>query len=229
MLPMNVFLVPVANDRYALYCEEQGDHPAAPAEAQAGFVRRAAQRFREQIAEAERAGSDSSTLPDSWTERLKNRSLRWVAESIAEQRLLWQLRRTVSASLFHPDDLTSTQARELLNRSLRRDWERHRFWLVIDGGCGLVSLLLILIPGPNVIGYYFAFRIVGHALSLRGARQGLSKTVWTMTPHPALTTLRSVVRASSADRAGVLDDVASHLRLEHLAKFFDRCATPGQT
>lgn len=229
MLPMNVFLVPVANDRYALYCEEHGEQTAAPVEAPAGFVRRAAQRFREQVAEAERAGSGSGAVPESLGGRLKNRMLRWIAESMAEQRLLWQLRGTVTASLFHPDDLTPAQARELLNRSLRRDWERHRFWLVIDSVCGFASLLLVLIPGPNVVGYYFLFRIVGHALSLRGARQGISKTAWTMAPHPALTTLRSVVRAGSAERADVVVEVASHLHLEHLAKFFDRCATPEQT
>jgi Mitochondrial K+-H+ exchange-related len=226
---MNVFLVPVASDRYALYCEEHGDQAAAPADAPLGFVRRAAYRFRQQIAEAEKAGPEPDGGAGSWAARLKLRSLRWAAESMAEQRLLWQLRGTVAAILVHPDDLTDAQARQLLNRSLRRDWERHRFWLVIDGVCGLASLLLVVIPGPNVVGYYFLFRIVGHALSLRGARQGLSKTVWTMTPHSALTMLRSVVRRAPADRADIVVEVASNLRLEHLAKFFDRCATPGQS
>ena len=48
-------------------------------------------------------------------------------------------------------------------------------------------------------------------------------------PHPALTMLRSVVRSAPADRADVVVQVAANLRLEHLAKFFDRCATPGRT
>jgi hypothetical protein len=222
---MNVFLVPVAADRYALYCEEREHHPAPPVEAP-GFVRRAAQHFRNQLDEAERRGSAPGE-PDvqaSWASRLKARSLRWVAESIAEQRLLWQLRGRAAAVLHHPDDLTESQARQLLQRTLRRDWERHRFWLVIDGVCGLASLLLVLIPGPNVIGYYFLFRIVGHYLSLRGARQGLSKTAWTFVASPPLTALRSVVDASPGTRAEIVGEVASDLRLEHLGPFFDRCA-----
>ena len=34
-----------------------------------------------------------------------------------------------------------------------------------------MSGLLFLVPGPNVIAYYFAFRMVGHYFSLRGARK----------------------------------------------------------
>jgi hypothetical protein len=221
----------VAADRYELYCEDHSDQAAAAAEAPSGFVRRAAHHFREQIAEVEREARRSPAPGGqrrSFGARVKARSLRWVAESIAEQRLLWHLRGQTDALLLHPDDLTDEQARQLLRRSLTRDWERHRFWLVIDGICGAASLLLVLIPGPNVIGYYFLFRIIGHYLSLRGARQGLSKTAWTLEPNASLTTLRSVVGRAADARAQVVDEVASSLRLEHLGKFFERCAT-GRT
>ena len=226
---MNVFLVPVAADRYELYCEDHGDRVAAAADAPTGFVRRAAHRFQEQVAEAERAARRAPAADDqprSFSARLKTRTLRWIAESLAEQRLLWNLRGQTDAVLLHPDDLTDPQARQLLRRTLTRDWERHRFWLVLDGLCGAASLLLVLIPGPNVIGYYFLFRIVGHYLSLRGARQGLSKTAWTLEANASLTTLRSVLGQESAVRTHVVDDVATRLRLEHLAKFFERCASP---
>ena len=227
---MDVFLVPVAEDRYELYCEDHGDQVTAPAAAPTGFARRAAQRFSEQIAEAEREGRrpKDETQPRSLGARIKARSLRWIAETIAEQRLLWHLRRETAARLVHPDDLTDAQARQLLRRTLTRHWERHRFWLAVDSVGGAGSLLLILLPGPNVIGYYFLFRIVGHYLSLRGARQGLSTTTWTLEPHKSLTMLRSVTGNAPTDRAEVVDAVASTLHLEHLPAFFDRCAT-GQT
>jgi hypothetical protein len=224
---MDVFLVPVAADRYELYCE---DHPesVAAAETPSGLVGRAAHRIREQIAEAERDGRRPPTpdgQPQSFGARVKARSLRWVAESLAEQRLLWHLRAQTEVRLVHPDDLTDPQARQLLRRTLTRDWERHRFWLVIDGICGLASLLLVIIPGPNVIGYYFLFRIFGHSLSLRGARQGLSRVTWMLESNPSLTTLRSVAGDASPARADVVGEVASQLHLEHLPKFFERCAT----
>ena len=228
---MDVFLVPVAPDRYELYCEEPDDPvahadetPAAPK----GFIRRLVDGFREQLAEAERARRHEPEPGDerlSFPARIKARSLRWVAESIAEQRLLWQLRGKDAARLIYPDDVTEAQARQLLKRSLQRDWERHRFWLVIDSIGGLGSALLILFPGPNFIGYYFVFRIVGHYLSLRGARRGMRKVTWMVESSAALSSLRKVVNDPPDSREEHVQGVAAILRLEHFASFFQRTAT----
>jgi hypothetical protein len=226
---MDVFLVPVASDRYELYCEEPDDPaPADGGPQPPGLFRRMMHRFRQMLAEAEheRRASDGATAQRSLPSRVKARVMRWVAESIAEQRLLWQLRRQAAATLVHPDDLTEHQAQQILRRSLQRDWERHRFWLIIDALGGAGSVLLILLPGPNLIGYYFLFRIVGHYLSLRGARQGLVTVTWTNTPSRALTTLRGVVGESPESRETIVREVATTLQLEHLASFFQRAAIP---
>jgi len=222
-----VFLVPVTPDRYELYCEEH-DAPAAGDEPPKGFKRRMVHRFNEQLRAAEHEGRrvppPDEPRPTLFA-RVKARSMRWIAESIAEQRLLWQLRGRSEARLAHPDDLTDAQATQLLRRSLTRDWERHRFWLIVDTLGGLLSLLLILLPGPNVIGYYFIFRIVGHYLSLRGARQGLTRVAWAMDPSAPLTQLRAVVGEAPDAREELVRDVEHTLRLERLTTFFQRAAT----
>jgi hypothetical protein len=227
---MDVFLVPVALERYELYCEEPDEPPAADAdEPPKGVLRRMNHRFRQTLAEAERerrSGRAADAPKASLMARLKARLLRWVAESIAEQRLLWQLRGRAAATLVHPDDLTDAQAHQLLRRSLQRDWERHRFWMIVDALGGAASVLLILLPGPNLIGYYFLFRIVGHFFSLRGARNGLTRVTWTRSPSDALTTLRGVVGDPPEAREPVVQEVAAALRLEHLTAFFQRAATP---
>jgi hypothetical protein len=228
---MDVFLVPVAPDRYELYCEEpdEPDLPADDAAARPGFFRRMAVRFREVLAEAERArrqGPQPGDARRSFLIRAKARTMRWVAESLAEQRLLWQLRSKDAVVLVYPDDLTEAQARELLRRSLQRDWERHRFWLAIDAFGVAGSALLILVPGPNFIGYYFVFRIVGHYFSLRGARQGLTGVTWTAMPSAPLATLRTMLGEDRDVREARVREVASRLRLEHFASFFQRSATP---
>ncbi len=97
----------------------------------------------------------------------------WVAERIAEQRLLWNLRKQTTAVAVHPQDMTFEQVMVLIRRMLQRDYERHRLWLVVDTIGLIVSGLLALVPGPNLLAYYFAFRVVGHWLSMRGATQGL--------------------------------------------------------
>src|SRR6476646_10563696 len=195
---MDVFLVPVAPDRYELYCEEHEEPPVAGGDAPpGGFFKRTVHRVNEQLAEAERlrrrGGPSPEEAPRSLFGRLHARTMRWVAEWIAEQRLLWQLRRQSAASLIYPDDVSEPHARQLLRRSLQRDWERHRFWLIIDS-FGLVgSAALILLPGPNFIGYYFLLRTGGHYLSLRGARRGLVGVNWSVEASPALASLRGMV------------------------------------
>jgi hypothetical protein len=224
---MNVFLVPVGPQRYELYCEEPDEDQPASEPPPSGVFRRLGHRFRELLAEAERErrrGSAADAAPASLASRVKARTLRWVAESIAEQRLLWQLRGRTEACLVYPDDLPEGHAIEILRRQLSRDFERHRFWLAIDS-LGLVgSAVLMLLPGPNIVAYYFAFRIVGHFLSVRGARQGLKEVTWSHEPSEPLSALRAMSTIPPDDRAEQVHAVAATLRLEHLASFFQRTA-----
>lgn len=221
--------MPAGAERYELYCEHQ-DHGADPAAPPKGIARRFVHRFREMLAEAEterrRGGPQPTDAKRSFTARVKARTMRWVAESIAEQRLLWQLRSREAANLVYPDDLADVHAREILRRSLNRDFERHRFWLAINSVLMLGSIALVILPGPNVLWYYFVFRMVGHYLSVRGARQGVVKIVWGVVPSAALSTLRTLVNVPAAERADRVHEVAATLNLEHLPGFFQRIATP---
>jgi hypothetical protein len=224
-----VYLVPVGADRYELYCEVPDEPDTDQVEGQEpsrGFFRRLLVRFREMLAEAERERRQAHTTPvqGGWLGRIKARTMRWVAESIAEQRLLWLLRRQTEACLFYPDDLDEAKAITILRSQLGRDFDKHRFWLTIDSLGFVASGLVALVPGPNVLAYYFAFRLVGHYLSLRGARQGLSGVQWRSEKSAPLSELRRAIDLEPAVRVRHVHDVALRLRLEHLASFFERTA-----
>ena len=224
---MEVFLVPVSAQRYELYCEVP-DEPVAPdEEPPRGFFRRMVHRFREMIAEAERERRlGRRQVASTWTSRMKARLLRWVAESIAEQRLLWHLRRQDEGTLFYPDDISESTAAETLRLQLKRDFDKHRTWLAVDSVGFVASGLLMLVPGPNVLAYYFAFRMVGHFLSLRGARQGLKGMAWRHEPSAPLVELRRALELRPEAREPQVRDIAHRLHLEHLASFFERAAEP---
>jgi hypothetical protein len=182
-------------------------------------------RFSLMLAEAERERRHGREHPpDGWMSRLRGRLMRWVAESIAEQRLLWTLRREQTAVLLYPDDIDQARANEIFRKQLSRDFDKHQFWLIIDSLGFVGSGLLMLVPGPNILAYYFAFRMVGHFFSLRGARQGLSVITWTATASAPLRELRSVIHLEPDEREQRVQDVAAALRLEHLAHFFQRIA-----
>ena len=150
-----------------------------------------------------------------------------LAESIAEQRLLWHLRRQVAAVLVHPQDMTGEAALALMRPAMKADFEKHRRWLAIDGVLVALSAVLILVPGPNVLGYYFAFRVVGHYFSMRGARQALDHVAWTTCAHDALADLRPLVLVDPSTRRSEVEAIAARLELTDLRRFFDRVAVPG--
>jgi Mitochondrial K+-H+ exchange-related len=249
---MDVYIVPVGPDRHELYCEVPDEPDTETADAAdsdnpdprgffrrlrawaGGFFRRMRASFNEMLAEAERerrleragAGGPADRNDHGWLARGKTRLMRWVAESIAEQRLLWHLRRQTTACLFYPDDIDEARAGSLLRSQLKSDYDKHRFWLTIDTTGFVISGLLFFVPGPNIVAYYFAFRLVGHYLSMRGARQGLSGVTWRTERSAPLAELRRAIALEPSARDQHVQDVAIRLRLEHLASFFQRTAVP---
>jgi hypothetical protein len=226
---MEVFVIPVGREVYELYCEPSADGEViSDAEATPGLIARLRHRFGDMLRAAEerqrRHREGHAPEPRGRLGRLQDMALGWMAQRIAEQRLLWNLRRQSAAVAVYPQDMTFEQVMALIRRTLQRDWERHRKWLVIDILGLLVSIPVTIIPGPNVLWYYFGFRVVGHWLSVRGASQGLRNVSWSGCPSAALTELRGAIALESAAREARVHDIAVQLRLTHLSSFFERVA-----
>jgi hypothetical protein len=223
---MDVFVIPIGRDRYELYCEASVEAPRLDAAA-SGITGRIRHRFAvmlQQAEERQRGGAPSATGASTWWLRFQEYVTAWVAERVAEQRLLWNLRRESAVVAAYPQDLTFDQTLTLIRRTLRRDYERHRVWLVVDSLLLIVSGVLALLPGPNMVAYYFAFRVMGHWLSMRGASQGLHRIEWTGRPCEPLTDLRDVVSLDGETRERRVHEIAARLRLQHLSTFFERVA-----
>ncbi len=221
-------MVPIGPDRYELYCEVAANVDDEDAPAPTGFIGRLRHRFTLMLRAAEerqhRHPAGEAEAAKGWAGRLQDRVMAWVAERIAEQRLLWNLRRQSEALALHPDDMTFDQAQTLIHRILQRDYDRHKLWLVVDTFGLIASGVLFFVPGPNLVGYYFAFRVVGHWLSMRGASQGLHRVLWTGRGCPPLTELRSVAVMPPGDREHHVHDIADRLRLQRFPTFFERVA-----
>jgi len=84
----------------------------------------------------------------------------------------------------------------------------------------------VVVPGPNVFGYFFTFTVVGHFLAFRGARRAVSEVRWSVERDAALTAIGHAVSASAPDRYRRIHEAAAPLRLAHLARFVERMAPP---
>ena len=223
---MDVFLVPVGPARYELYCEAPIEPPPGRAvHAPATLWRRQVERFRQLL----RAAEDERRLRERGEPVASRGIWRWLlrklAESIAEQRLLWQLRGVSTARLIHPADVTETQALALAREAMQRDFEKHRRWLVIDALIVLLCLPLTVIPGPNVPSLYFTFRAIGHYFSMHGARRGLAAIAWRLDASVELTGVRQALQLDGVDRRARIDDLAAALGLDRLGAFVERAAS----
>lgn len=222
---MDVFVIPVGRHDYELYCETSSSPIDAESEP-SGWFGRLRHQFSVMLHAAEERRQRGVRLTDeetrTWWGRMKERMLAWAAERVAEQRLLWNLRREVETVLVHPEDLTFDETLALTRRILQRDHDRHRRWLVFESVLLLASGVLALVPGPNLIAYYFAFRVWGHWRSMSGAAQGLRRITWTGRACPHLSELRALEPLDPGERKARLVEIAVRLGLPHFAAFFER-------
>jgi hypothetical protein len=228
---MQVYLIPVGGNHHELYVEVP-DEPEADvaAEAPRGPVGRLMHRFKVMLKEAEaerlrqergEEQSGSGLFRTIW-----RTIMRKIAEAIAEQRLLWHLRHQTVVELRHPQDLDGPAALAEVRTQFSHDASKHLRWLVIDGLLvAITGPLFFFVPGPNIVSWYFTFRAVGHYLSWRGARKGLTAIEWRPEASAPLTSVRFAIALPAADRRHRLEEISAALGLKHLTGFVERVAT----
>ena len=231
---MDVYLVPTGPERYELYCESPEEPPAPRAGTSTGLFRRLQDRFSQMLLavereyERERARIHTSRQgKDGIVRRLRARAVRWLAERVAEQRLLWRLRKQDRVRAFYPTRLDAGRALAVIRRQLQSDADRHARWLVLDGIGLLLSGLLMPLPGPNLPGYYFTFRVGGQLLAIRGARHGLRHVEWDLEASPPLEELHQLQDLPAADRLERVRVIERELGLCKLARFLERIVGPS--
>jgi hypothetical protein len=230
---MDVYLIPTASERYELYYEAPDEEPA-DTESDGwlnrltfGLSDRLKRRFDDMLLEAEdwrRRRHEANPAGDGFLVRSRRKVMGYIVERIAEQRLLWHLRKVDSVCVRIPSDMTEAAADAVVLTMLKKDVEHHRKWLWIDLLLLTLSAPLMVVPGPNVPGFYFTFQVVSHYLSWTGAKKGLAMMPWTFKTCDELAELRSAMTLSPAQRKRRFHEVAERLRLEHLPTFLDDVA-----
>jgi hypothetical protein len=221
---MTAFLVPAARNRYELYSEAP-EGPPAPPESGSGRIRQLTHRVSvrwHELVETARRGRAPGRLA-RWRDAIVSR----LAETIAEQRTLWALVEVDAAVLRHPSTLDAERARTILFDALVRARRHHGGWLLFDLVIFVTTGVLAVVPGPNLLAYYFAFRVIGHFQSWRGARQALDRIAWTFEADATLAELASLVDVPREARAPRVAAIAARLNLPRLTAFFDRVAVPS--
>jgi len=232
---MDVFLIPtIASERYELYYEAPDGEVVDAAEAGGllnrltfGWSERLKRKFDAMLLEAEEwrhRRHEAQPEPAGLLARARRKTMGFIVERIAEQRLLWHLRKATEMCVHVPADLMESDADVFVRAMLTRDADHHRTWFWIDAVLLIPAGLLTIVPGPNVIGIYFTFQVVSHYLSWTGAKNGLALSPWPVRSCVELSELRAAMRLPSAPRQRRFRELAEQLRLEHLPTFLEDVA-----
>lgn len=221
---MVVYLVPSGRNRHELYSETVEDLTQSPGR-EVGRVSRwlhaLSVKWHAMVEQARHRRGGGRFA--QW----RDRAICRLAENIAEQRTLWGLRNGTAETLQYPAQLQSDVAPRILNDLLSHARRYHKRWLFIDLALMIAAVPFVVVPGPNVIGLYFLFRVIGHLQSWRGARRALEGIRWTYVPNAGLGELVALVDVPRAARASRVEAIAARLNLPRLSAFFDRVAIPS--
>lgn len=146
------------------------------------------------------------------------RMMAWLSRRPApDEPLLRALRSAPAVELIHPENETSAAARRHWRSYLAGRERQSALAGVVDLGLGALSLPLMLLPGPNVVGLWFLYRAVGRFLAVSGTRRARREDRLPTT-FRASGLLDAPLDRQDADRVAVisaecgLKDLGSYLR-----------------
>jgi hypothetical protein len=101
----------------------------------------------------------------------------WIHPDEAMLAKLWRAR---TIDLHYPAARAGDEVRDLWQGYLGQQWRRHLVWLFFNGSIAPFAIAILwILPGPNLIGYWFAYRAIHHLLvvwGIRRVRRGLIPT-----------------------------------------------------
>ena len=126
-------------------------------------------------------------LKESWR-HAEGRAARWCRAvwhwlhrfTHPDETLLARLRLAREIELHHPERMSAEEVQAAWRSFLAASRRRHWPWFVANLLIAPLSVVLAVLPGPNVIGYWFAYRALHHGLILHGLRQVRKRRVETV-------------------------------------------------
>lgn len=189
---MDIYLLPKRNGRYQIYSKAVAEIFNAPATGEGESVKEATAIPAATDDDQPATTETPSTARRIW-QALKSGYMTLTKEQRRLESTLKSLNESGAIQLHHPAALDSKAALEIYQTLISAQVDKHRKWLIVDGALLPFSIILTLIPGPNVILAYLAWRTLGHYRSHKHAKGSRTKEQFEFYPEAALDDLRELV------------------------------------
>jgi hypothetical protein len=138
--------------------EDDGEDPPPPHRGLHGWAESRLRRIRSKWEHAE--GRAVRLIHHAWN---------WLQRHThPDEVLLARLRKAHAIEVYHPASMSAEEAASEWSAFLAASRRRHWPWFIVNALIAPLTVALAPLPGPNLIGYWFAYRAVHHWLILIG-------------------------------------------------------------
>ena len=121
------------------------------------------------------------------------RAYEWVSQRRRRQEhLLKSLGEITTVRIHHASTLSDAQARSVYDALIQAAIAKHQKWMIANAAALPLSVPLSLVPGPNVLLGYLAWRSVVHYQSRKAGQRATALPI-DLVPEPTLSDLTDLV------------------------------------
>ncbi len=196
---MNVYLLPRRGERYFLY--SRGLQPEAPPD--------------------EEAEEAAETRTSRFWQGARRTYASLTNKRSAREKMLREMGSIERINVFYPSRLSDEEAKRLYQELVEAHVRKHKRWLIVDGVAAPLSAIFSIVPGPNLLLAYLAWRTVSHYKTKKGGERALSEPTLTFVKDDELDELLDVVRPRLAfRRARKIQEIGERLGLRELERAY---------
>jgi hypothetical protein len=183
---VKIYLLLIDNERFFFYSDEnEASHESSePTDSTGPRQSRLHGWLQGQLAKFRSAWHQAESGLTLWLRRVWEWLHSW---SHPDEWMLARLRSARKIELRHPESRSGDEVLAIWQDYLAQQRKRHLTWLCINSVIAPWTLLLVPLPGPNVVGIWFLYRVIHHLLvvwGIRMVRRGVIPTE--LHPLPAL-------------------------------------------
>ncbi len=164
---VKIYLLLIDREQFFFYSDESDatHEPQAGGDSALKALAGSAGWLHEQLDKFKKSWHEAESGVTHWLRRCWDWLHSW---SHPDEWMLSQLRSAKLIELYHPASRTDDEVLAIWQNYVLRQRNRHLVWLTINGVVAPFTVLFAILPGPNIIGYWFLYRAVHHLLVVWG-------------------------------------------------------------
>ena len=192
---MNVYLLPRKKGQYLLYSEEfQTETPKQNA-------------------------LEKSQDQNKFVNLIKSGYKTATAKRNRSEKLLKEMTTLSQITVYYPANLSLDKVREIYNGIIQVQIKKHKRWFIVDGALLPISAIFSIVPGPNLLLAYLAWRTLAHYKTKKGGERAVSDLEIGFVKNSELEKLFKIVNKRFVfNRSAKIKDIGNRLGIINLGK-----------